>query len=45
MSIFKLLMVNFLFHYADGTWPIECVDTTGVQKIEEDETKGDWISH
>ncbi len=33
-SIFKLLMVNFLFHWhcADGTWLIECVDTTGVQK-------------
>ena len=31
-SIFKLLMVNFLFHCADGTWLIECVDTTGVQK-------------
>ena len=31
-SIFKLLMVNFLFHCADGTWLVECVDTTGVQK-------------
>jgi hypothetical protein len=31
-SIFKLLMVSVLFHCADGTWLIECVDTTGVQK-------------
>ena len=31
-SISKLPMVNFLFHCADGTWLIECVDTTGVQK-------------
>jgi hypothetical protein len=33
-SILKLLMVNFLFHCADGTWLIECAqaDTTGVQK-------------
>jgi hypothetical protein len=30
-SILKL-MVNFLFHCADGTWLIECADTTGVQK-------------
>ena len=30
----RLLMVNFLFHSgcADGTWLIECVDMTGVQK-------------
>jgi hypothetical protein len=28
-SVSKLPMVNFLFHCADGTWLIECVDTSG----------------
>ena len=27
-SISKLPMVNFLFHCADGTWLLECVDTS-----------------
>ena len=27
-SVSKLPMVNFLFHCADGTWLIECVDTS-----------------
>ena len=27
-SISKRPMVNFLFHCADGTWLIECVDTS-----------------
>ena len=31
-SISKLPMVTFLSHCADGTWLIECVDTTGVRK-------------
>ena len=41
-------MVNFLFHCADGTWLIECVDTSDWRsEMDEakDETKGDWISH
>ena len=45
-SISKLPMVNFLFHSADGTWLIECVDTSEWRsEMNEDETKGDWISH
>jgi hypothetical protein len=43
-SISKLPMVNFLFHCADGTWLIECVDTSDWRsEMEDDETKGDWI--
>ena len=39
-------MVNFLFHCADGSWLIECVDTSDWRsEMEEDETEGDWISH
>jgi hypothetical protein len=35
-------MVNFLFHCADGTWLIECVDTSDWRsEMEDDETKGD----
>jgi hypothetical protein len=45
-SISKLPMVNFLFHCADGTWLLECVDTSDWRsEMEEDETKGDWIFH
>ena len=37
-------MVNFLFHCADGTWLIECVDTSEWRsEMEDDETKGDCI--
>jgi len=37
-------MVNFLFHCADGTWLIECVDTSDWRsEMEDSETKGDWI--
>jgi hypothetical protein len=37
-------MVNFLFHCADGTCLIECVDTSDWRsEMEDDETKGDWI--
>ena len=33
-------MVNFLFHCADGTWLIECVDTSDWRsEMEDDETK------
>jgi len=43
-SISKLPMVNFLFHCADGTWLLECVDTSDWRsEMEDDETKGDWI--
>ena len=43
-SISKLPVVNFLFHCADGTWLIECVDTSDWRsEMEDDETKGDWI--
>ena len=43
-SISKLPMVNFLFHCADGTWLIECVDTSDWRsEMEDNETKGDWI--
>ena len=43
-SISKRPMVNFLFHCADGTWLIECVDTSEWRsEMNEDETKGDWI--
>ena len=43
-SISKLPMVNFLFHCADGTWLIECVDTNDWRsEMEDDETKGDCI--
>ena len=39
-------MVNFLFHCADGTWLIECADTSDWRsEMEEDETQGDWIFH
>jgi hypothetical protein len=49
-SVSKLPMVNLLFHCADGTWLIECVDTSDSDwrsEMEEDETKpeGDWIFH
>ena len=45
-SVSKLPMVNFLFHCADGTWLIECVDTSDWRsEMEMDETKGDWIFH
>ena len=44
-SISKLPMVNFLFHCADGTWLIECVDTSDWRsEMEDDETKGECIS-
>ena len=37
-------MVNFLFHCADGTWLLDCVDTSDWRsEMEDDETKGDWI--
>jgi hypothetical protein len=43
-SISKLPMVNFLFHCADGTWLLECVDTSDWRsEMDDDETKGDWI--
>ena len=43
-SISKRPMVSFLFHSADGTWLIECVDTSEWRsEMNEDETKGDWI--
>jgi hypothetical protein len=38
--MFKLLMVNFLFPCADGTWLIECVDTSDLRSIMDEDSEG-----
>ena len=38
--MFKLLMVNFLVPCADGTWLIECVDTSDLCSIMDEDSEG-----